>query len=130
MSGYQLSGNAPDAYVRYASHVMAPWTDDLIAQARCASGDHVLDVACGTGFVSNQLDPNCKVTGIDVNEGMLAVPGRIPTSIGIQAARSNFHSSTAALTLCCVNKVFSIFRIALWQSTKWRGCYVPAVAFR
>jgi ubiquinone/menaquinone biosynthesis C-methylase UbiE len=73
MSGYQLSGNAPDAYVRYASHVMAPWTDDLIAQARCANGDHVLDVACGTGFVSNQLDPNCKVAGVDVNEGMLAV---------------------------------------------------------
>ena len=52
---------------------MAPWTDDLIAQARCASGDHFLDVACGAGFVSNQLDPNCKVSGVDVNGEMLAV---------------------------------------------------------
>jgi SAM-dependent methyltransferase len=73
MSGYQLSGSAPAAYVRYASHVMAPWTDDLISQAQCASSGRVLDVACGTGFVANQVNPACKITGIDVNEGMLAV---------------------------------------------------------
>jgi ubiquinone/menaquinone biosynthesis C-methylase UbiE len=73
MSGYQLSGNAPASYVRYASHVMAPWTGDLIAQARCISGNRVLDLACGTGFVSAQVSPDCKITGIDVNEGMLAV---------------------------------------------------------
>jgi len=73
MSGYQLSGNAPAAYVRYASHVMAPCTDDLISDARCTAGDRVLDVACGTGFVAGRVDSECKVTGIDVNEGMLAV---------------------------------------------------------
>jgi SAM-dependent methyltransferase len=73
MSGYQLSGNAPAAYVRYATHVMAPWTGDLISQAQCVSGDRVLDLACGTGFVSSQVSPGCKITGIDVNEAMLAV---------------------------------------------------------
>jgi SAM-dependent methyltransferase len=73
MSGYQLSGNAPAAYVRYASAIMAPWTEDLIAQSRPSDGDRVLDIACGTGFVSTRISPTCKITGIDVNEGMLAV---------------------------------------------------------
>jgi ubiquinone/menaquinone biosynthesis C-methylase UbiE len=48
---------------------MAPWAEDLISQAQCASGDRVLDVACGTGFVATQVNPACKITGIDVNEG-------------------------------------------------------------
>ncbi len=73
MSGYQLSGNAPAAYVRYASPIMEPWTDQLISQAKCGSGDRVLDIACGTGFVSARISPDCTVTGIDVNEGMLAI---------------------------------------------------------
>jgi SAM-dependent methyltransferase len=73
MSGYQLSGSAPAAYVRFARPIMGPWTDDLIDQAQCVSGDRVLDVACGTGIVSARVDPACKITGIDVNEGMLAV---------------------------------------------------------
>ena len=76
MSGYQLSGNAPAAYIRYAAPIMAPWTDDLISQSQCKGGERVLDVACGTGIVSTRISPDCKVTGIDVNEGMLAVARR------------------------------------------------------
>jgi SAM-dependent methyltransferase len=73
VSGYQLSGNAPAFYARYAAHVMAPWTDDLIAGARCVAGDRVLDVACGTGIVASKVDPGCTVTGIDINGPMLDV---------------------------------------------------------
>jgi ubiquinone/menaquinone biosynthesis C-methylase UbiE len=80
MSGWQLSGDAPTAYTRYAVHILAPWTDDLIAQGSCKSGDRVLDIACGTGIVASRVNlvskTKCKVVGIDVNEGMLNMARR------------------------------------------------------
>jgi ubiquinone/menaquinone biosynthesis C-methylase UbiE len=77
MSGWQLSGDAPAAYARYAYILMEPWTDDLISQALCEKGERVLDIACGTGLVASRVNlvsnAECKVTGIDINEGMLNV---------------------------------------------------------
>src|SRR5919199_573043 len=82
MSGWQISGDAPTAYVRFASKLMEPWTDDLISQARCQPGDRVLDVACGTGFVAGRVNAVsgaiCKVTGIDINGAMLDTARRNP----------------------------------------------------
>ena len=75
MSGWQLSGDAPTAYTRYAYHIVAPWTDDLITQGSCKTGDRVLDIACGTGIVASRVNlvskAECKIVGIDINEGML-----------------------------------------------------------
>jgi SAM-dependent methyltransferase len=82
MSGWQLSGDAPIAYDRFALKVMEPWTDDLILAAGCRDGDRVLDVACGTGLVAGRIGlvsrKFCAITGIDVNEGMLSVARRNP----------------------------------------------------
>ena len=55
MSGWQLAGDAPAAYSRFNVKIMEPWTDDLIRSANCRDGDRVLDVACGTGVVSNRI---------------------------------------------------------------------------
>ena len=83
MSGFQLSGDAPTAYTRFALKIVEPWTDDLILSAGCRDGDRVLDVACGTGVVASRVNlvsgKLCYVTGIDINEGML------------NAARSNLQ---------------------------------------
>lgn len=80
MSGWQLSGDAPSFYTRYAYAVQAPWTDDLILQASCRDGDRVLDVACGPGLVAGRVNEvskaACKITGIDVNEAMLGAARR------------------------------------------------------
>ena len=82
MSGWQLAGDAPAAYSRFNVKIMEPWTDDLIRSANCRDGDRVLDVACGTGVVSNRISlvtmKHCSITGIDVNEGMLNVARRNP----------------------------------------------------
>jgi len=82
MSGWQLSGDAPTAYTRFALKIMEPWTDDLIVTAECRDGDHVLDVGCGTGLVANRINlvsrKFCSITGIDINEGMLTVARRNP----------------------------------------------------
>ena len=81
-SGWQLSGDAPTAYTRFALKIMEPWTDDLILAAECRDGDHVLDVGCGTGLVANRINlvsrKFCAITGIDINEGMLTAARRNP----------------------------------------------------
>jgi ubiquinone/menaquinone biosynthesis C-methylase UbiE len=80
VSGWQLSGDAPTAYTRFAVPFMSSWTDGLIQAARCRHGDRVLDVACGTGTVANRIrevsGAECRITGLDVNEGMLNVARR------------------------------------------------------
>jgi ubiquinone/menaquinone biosynthesis C-methylase UbiE len=106
MSGWQLSGDAPTAYTRYAAHILAPWTDDLITQAQCRSGDRVLDIACGTGIVANRVNPvskaECRIVGIDINEGMLNMARR---NAGIEwhlgsATELPFNDASFDVVLC------------------------------
>ena len=50
---WQISGNAPEAYERHmVSTLFTPWATDLVEQLPFHSGEHVLDVACGTGIVA------------------------------------------------------------------------------
>ena len=84
-NGWQVSGDAPSYYMRYAYAMQEPWTDDLILHARCNDGDRVLDVACGPGLVAGKINgvsqATCKITGIDVNEVMLAAARRTQPDI-------------------------------------------------
>jgi len=49
-SGFQLSGNAPEAYERYiVPALFNEWAHDLIETAAVQAGERALDVACGTG---------------------------------------------------------------------------------
>ena len=105
-SGWQLSGDAPTAYTRFALKIMEPWTDDLILTADCRDGDHVLDVGCGTGLVANRINlvsrKFCAITGIDINEGMLTVAGRNPQIEWHQgsAAELPFADGSFDVVLC------------------------------
>jgi len=82
MSGWQLSGDAPSLYNRFAIRAMEHWTDDLIRQANCKDGERVLDLACGTGFVSLRVKEvsgaDCRLTGLDINESMLNAARKNP----------------------------------------------------
>jgi ubiquinone/menaquinone biosynthesis C-methylase UbiE len=75
---WQLEGTAPELYERYlVPTVTLPWAQDLVERAGVAHGDHVLDVACGTGVVARVASARVgragRVVGLDVNTGMLDV---------------------------------------------------------
>ena len=72
---WQLSGNAPESYERYVRLIMNPWVRRLVDVAALHPADHVLDVACGTGFVARmaaeRVGAGGRVVGIDLNAGMI-----------------------------------------------------------
>jgi len=74
---FQLSGSAPEIY----ENTMVPlwfgrWADALLGLVSLNTGDSVLDVACGTGVTTRiarrEVGETGRVTGLDINAGMLA----------------------------------------------------------
>jgi len=77
-SGFQLSVAAAKARERYSGrYFIGPWSHGLVTLAALRTGERVLDVACGTGVVTRLAAPEVgktgRVTGLDINTGMLAV---------------------------------------------------------
>jgi SAM-dependent methyltransferase len=68
----------------------------------------VLDVACGTGVVSRlaarRVAPSGTVTGLDLNEGMLSVAGRLPLPPGLTIE----WRQGSALALPFANRAFDV----------------------
>jgi len=75
---YRTYGGGPAAnYERYfVPAIGAPLAQDLVELAELQPGEHVLDVACGTGVVTRlaaERVGDSAVAGVDVNPGMLEV---------------------------------------------------------
>ena len=86
-SGWQLSGNAPEAYERYIIPALfGEWAQDLVETAALRGGERVLDLACGTGVVARYaasvVGRTGQVVGVDVNEGMLSMARTVPPPPG------------------------------------------------
>lgn len=80
---WQLTGNAAELYERYlVPAITGVWAADLVHRAALQPGEHVLDVACGTGIVARlaaeQVGPQGAVVGLDLNTAMLAVARSLP----------------------------------------------------
>lgn len=79
LPAYALNAsNFPEMYERWlVGPLFQPFAEIVLDRARLASGDRVLDVACGTGIVARlamkRLAGNGQVVGVDVNPQMLAV---------------------------------------------------------
>ncbi len=83
---WQLSNDIAVAYERdFVPAIFAQWPPKLADIAVIAPGDRVLDVGCGTGVLAREAavhaGPAGRVTGLDLNEGMLAVARRLRPEI-------------------------------------------------
>jgi ubiquinone/menaquinone biosynthesis C-methylase UbiE len=83
----QVSGNAAEVYERLLVPAMfAPWAPMLLDLAGVRAGQHVLDVACGTGVVTRlatgRVGSPDRVVGLDSNAGMLRVARSLPPVAG------------------------------------------------
>ena len=83
---FQLSVEAAEVYeARFVPAIFGEWAPHLVEAAGVAPGQAVLDVACGTGVVArtaaDRMGGQGRVVGLDLNEGMLAVAGRLRPEI-------------------------------------------------
>lgn len=75
---FHLTGNAAEFYNKIpARYLLGPWAPGLVEAAQIQADERVLDLACGTGVVTRaaaeKLGPAGRITGLDLNDGMLAV---------------------------------------------------------
>lgn len=87
-SGWQLEGNAADAYEAYlVPAIFDSLTQRLLDFAQVGGGQKVLDVACGTGVVSRaaarKVGDTGEVAGVDLNPDMLAAAKRAADARGL-----------------------------------------------
>ncbi|MEM7340530.1 MAG: methyltransferase domain-containing protein [Actinomycetota bacterium] len=83
---FQIPIEIAEAYeARFVPALFAEWAPITIDAADLGPGDHLLDVACGTGIVARtareQFGSEVTVTGVDLNEAMLTVASRVEPEI-------------------------------------------------
>ncbi len=114
----QVNTEAAEIYERFfIPAIFGQWPEKLINAAEVKQGDKVLDVACGTGVVARALlkavGETGKVTGIDINEGMLAVADRMTPEVDwINAPAENlpFDDETFDSVFCQFALMFFVDR--------------------
>ncbi len=82
----QVLEEVADAYEkRLVPALFATWAYRLADAAEIQQGQHLLDVACGTGIltrvIAERVGAEGSVSGVDINPGMIAVANRIAPEI-------------------------------------------------
>ncbi len=82
----QVAASAAEIYESFfVPALFAEWPAHVLAAATVGPGDHVLDVACGTGILARaalaRVGTSGSVTAIDMNDGMLAVARQRSTAV-------------------------------------------------
>jgi ubiquinone/menaquinone biosynthesis C-methylase UbiE len=111
---FQVSAAAAEVYEStFVPAIFAEWAPLLVDLAGVAPGRSVLDVACGTGIVArtaaDRLPDAGSVTGVDLNEAMLAVAGRVRPDIvwrAADAASLPFPDRSFDVVLCQMALMF------------------------
>jgi len=105
---YALSAAAAEFYEStFVPALFGRWAERLVAFAEVAPDESVLDVACGTGVVArtaaDRVGVGGSVTGMDVNEAMLAVARRLRPDLTWRvgdAAALPFEDASFDLVAC------------------------------
>jgi ubiquinone/menaquinone biosynthesis C-methylase UbiE len=84
---WHMAREAAELYERVvARHILGPWAPLLVDAGRVATGDRVLDLACGTGVVARIAAQRAgaagHVIGVDLNAGMISVAQSLPEPEG------------------------------------------------
>ena len=76
-SGFQLVGGGPRAYDHSVAEFAGPFADVAVSAVHPRPGEALLDLACGTGFVTRRAAYSVgragTVVGLDINPAMLEV---------------------------------------------------------
>src|SRR5262249_19571488 len=80
---WHVPGNGAEIYENlFVPAMLAPWASRAVALANLEPGEHVLDIACGTGVLTRlaakAVAPNGRVGGLDLTPEMLAVARSSP----------------------------------------------------
>jgi SAM-dependent methyltransferase len=105
---FQLSVEAAEVYeANFVPALFAEWAPQLVEAAGVVPGQAVLDVACGTGVVArtaaDRMGGQGRVVGLDLNQGMLTVAGRLRPDIEWRqgdAADLPFEPGSFDVVLC------------------------------
>jgi ubiquinone/menaquinone biosynthesis C-methylase UbiE len=89
----QVTRSAAEIYDEFfVPALFAEWAPRVAEAARLAPGQLVLDVACGTGVLAieaaRRVAPSGAVTGLDRNDGMLAVARRKAPGVDWRTGRA------------------------------------------
>jgi SAM-dependent methyltransferase len=99
-SDWQVPGSAAEIYERVmVPAVIEEWVSRGMALANPQPGEHILDVACGTGVLTRRvalsIGPNGRVVGLDVSPEMLGVARKV-TLIPSSAAPIEWREGNAS----------------------------------
>jgi SAM-dependent methyltransferase len=76
-SGFQIGGGGPRAYDHSVAEFAGPFADVAVSAVHPKPGESLLDLACGTGFVTRRaaysVGGSGSVVGLDINPAMLEV---------------------------------------------------------
>lgn len=90
---YQLEKKGAEFYERnFVPTLFKKWAEISVEKLSLKESDHLLDVACGTGIVARTAKDkkveNLRITGCDINPGMLEVASEIDPEINWVKANS------------------------------------------
>ena len=91
----QVTDDAADYYEKhFVPALFKERTGALLDCAKVSAGDAVLDVGCGTGVLAREawrrMDSSGRVTGIDLNEGMIRTARRVAPELDWQVGQAEF----------------------------------------
>ncbi len=94
---HEIDTTAAEAYEAHlVPAIFRPWAEVVVGLAAPKPGEHVLDVACGTGIgariAAEAVAPNGKVVGLDIDPGMVEIARRSAVESG---ATTEWHCGSA-----------------------------------